>query len=81
MEASVVPAAFAFYHALRSSQEEMTTADEHAIVVAILTAVGVAVVGAKASRAGAWAFVASPLLLLVIGHVYQRLRNVRENAG
>ena len=81
MEAAVVPAAFAFYHALRSSHEVMTTADEHAIVVAILTAIGVAVVGAKVSRAAAWVFVASPLLLLVIGHAYQRLRNVRENEG
>jgi hypothetical protein len=81
MEASVVPAAFAFYHALRSSREEMTPADEHAIVVAILTAVAVAVVGARVSRAGAWAFVGFPLLLLVIGHVYQRLRTVRESAG
>lgn len=81
MESAVVPAAFACYHAYRSSREGMTPADEHAVVVGILTAVGVAVMGAKLSRTGAWAFVASPLLLLVIGHSYQRARTAIENKG
>jgi len=79
MHPVVVPILFNLQHVLRCRLEGTTMLDEDIFVIGLLMVVVVACLVQTTNTTTGWCFTLPPLLLLLIGTFYQRIRSFPED--
>jgi len=75
---AVVPACFTLSHVMRAKKEGMGIVDEEAFVVGLLVTIIIASLCFIGYKNVAWCIVLPPMLLVLIGSIYQRIRHTYE---
>lgn len=78
MQPALVPTSFLLAFALRGRHKGFNTVDEEGFIVALLFTSLVAAVGESVSRTLGYFLVVPPMVLLLIGTIYQRCRHTYE---
>ena len=79
MQPALVPTSFLLAFALRTRKKVMTTFDEEGFVVALLFTSFVAALGESVSKLASYILVVPPMILLVMGTIYQRCRHTYDS--
>jgi hypothetical protein len=79
MQPVLVPIFFNFTHVLQSRKKGMTVVDEEIFIVGLMMVVLIATIIRATHKTVGWCLVLPPLLLVLLGTIYQLVRSRKEH--